>query len=266
MVKRNFVTHSAFKKIAAAAMLSFSLAGCFRPAAVVSTETLSYREIRSALADTIFSIGTFSASGTISVESPTIAQSIGFELSSRRLDSIRILLEGPFGITVGAGLFSRTEYTVYNAMNNSVYQGNSAKPAAGFPVINKIPVNVLLSALNGVQEIPSSAEPDSFQVSGNVYRFVFLNNKTMKEVYEVDRASRRVLLYSRYNEEGSPVWKLRYRYTKNDLAQWVPEETAVTIPSQKITLTIEYTGARYNGTVPGYALDIPDDAKTITIE
>lgn len=247
-------------------LVSVITSGCFHSPKPVFNSEMTPAEISLSLEHTVSSIKTFSASGVISVESPSLSQNVGFTLTSRGQDSVRIILEGPFGIRAGAGLFSRNSFKVYSALNNTLYQGSSQKQLAGFPIINNVPIGVLISALNGIQFFSSSAEPDSFLFNNGLYRFVYLQNTGVKDIYEFDGFSQRILRYDRFDANGKAVWNLRYQYTKNDTTQQIPKITAIRIPSKDISITIEFGEAQYNAAVPAYSIETPDDAETVTIK
>jgi hypothetical protein len=63
--------------------------------------------------------------GSISIQTPEIAQSGSFELLLKKPDSLLVRLEGPFGIDVGAALLSRQEFQFYDIFRNRVIVGES---------------------------------------------------------------------------------------------------------------------------------------------
>ena len=68
-------------------------------------------------------ITTMEGTGSISVQTPDVAQSGSFELLLQKPDSLLIKLEGPFGIDVGTALVSRQEFQFYDVLRNRLIIG-----------------------------------------------------------------------------------------------------------------------------------------------
>lgn len=68
-------------------------------------------------------ITTMEGTGSISVQTPDMAQSGSFELLLQKPDSLLIRLEGPFGIDVGTALVSRQEFQFYDVLRNRLIVG-----------------------------------------------------------------------------------------------------------------------------------------------
>jgi outer membrane biogenesis lipoprotein LolB len=89
----------------------------------------------------------FSAEGSISVSTPTMEQSAGFEMIARGDDSVKMSIFGPFGITVGTALFIPGQFTAYSALNNTVYRGSPERQLRSLPFVSAIPFEVIMGTL-----------------------------------------------------------------------------------------------------------------------
>ncbi|MDD8019286.1 MAG: DUF4292 domain-containing protein, partial [Bacteroidota bacterium] len=148
------------------------------------------------------SLQTFSAEGSLSIDSPRLSQSAGFQLAVKKPDSLRIILEGPFGITVGQALITKEHFIAYNALQNSVYEG---KTSSGFAMMKGIDISpdVIVDAATGIRRFDDDqTQPDSFYISQNNYILKFLSLAGWK-VYTVDGNSQRIIRVETFNKNSN---------------------------------------------------------------
>jgi outer membrane biogenesis lipoprotein LolB len=242
-------------------------AGC---ASVPQTEiagTLSTDELRQSLDNSGIASKNFSAEGTITVNSPSMNQSAGFDLITRGGDSVKMAVYGPFGITVGTALFTRNEFTAYNALNNTVYRGDPEQQMKMLPFIKDIPFELLISSLQGNHPLLPSVVIDSFTVqSGGNYRFTTPVNDTLYDKYIVDGQFLRITQCVRRSVDGKVLWRVEYEYARNKEGDIVPEQVRVSIPSKESSLSLEYEYVSREVSSAPMSISFPEDAEIITIE
>ncbi len=254
-------------KIPAALAAALLLAGCATVPKPVFNEAMSEEELVNTLRQTAMDISHFSAEGTITVNSPSVNQSAGIEVSARGTDSVKLSVYGPFGITVGSGLLTRNEFAAYNALNNTLYRGSPEKQMRSLPFINDIPVELFAGALQGIHTVHAARGIDSFSVqAGRKYFFTRSYDDGSFDKFVFSDEYRRITRCTRYNRDGTPLWIVRYYYKQEGNGAVLPEQVEVEIPRRELTVTIEYGSASYTAPPAAFTLDHPEDARTVTIE
>ena len=210
-------------------------------------------------------VRTFSADGSISVASPRITQSAGFRLDVKRPDSVKLVIEGPFGITVARAVFTKEHFIAYSALQNSVYEGNT-DAKSGFIKMIDVPPALIIDALAGIRRFaPDETSPDSFSVSGRNYRLQFFSNRTIKR-YGVDISSNRIVSVETLNREnGTLLWRESYEYERTD-SSWDPLSVTITVPEKQTTVEIVYNSVSINPDLSPLTIAVPEDAERIHIE
>jgi len=100
------------------------LAGCASvPKPDLAGKTVNPEIVRQIVRGNYEKVRSMTGSGTISVETPEMAQSGSFELFLRKPDSVLVKIEGPFGISVGSILITRQEFVFYNSLENQLITG-----------------------------------------------------------------------------------------------------------------------------------------------
>jgi hypothetical protein len=248
------------------------LSGCSSTRQTTFDRSLSASEIIESVNAQADSIRTFTAYGNINVETPTMNQSAGFDLAVKKSevsfgsDSIRIIVEGPFGITVGKALFTKRRFVAYNAMNNTVYEGDLTQGMKKLPMMSQFPPEVLIDALSGVRKFNDIAtEPDSFYLTDKFYVIVFSGKQTTAK-FKVDPNSMRISNVKKYSSAGELLLEESYSYQQLETGQWRPFTARIVVPEKQITLDIILDEVTINGVIGSMLITIPDDAERTTIQ
>lgn len=211
--------------------------------------------------------GSFSADGTITVTTPTMNQSAGFDVATRGTDSVKINVYGPFGITVGSALYVNPRFTAYNALNNTVYRGSPERQMKQLPFIKDIPFALFIGTLQGRHAFRPGAALDSFTVrEDGSYSFTISRENGAYERYLYNASTDRISRCTYFTADGSSVWSIRYYYNRTEAGAVVPEQVEVSIPSKGASLLIEYGERSNENSAEEFALPYPDDAEVITVE
>ncbi len=249
-------------------LLAVILFGCAPPPSKIAPEeTLTFEEISASLRESANSFETFSAEGSITVESPQLSQAVGFELASRGNDSMKIIVQGPFGITVGMALFTKNNFTAYNAINNSLYRG-SLTAQSKFPLLASLSPSIAFNALQGLFVFAPEQSADSFSVSQDgIFSFVILTGEKTYDSYFYNPNYKRIVRYVRKQlETNETMWNISYQFTKKENGAIMPEIITLTIPKEQTTLTIEYESALFNKEIANLKISFPNDAEVITVQ
>jgi outer membrane biogenesis lipoprotein LolB len=241
--------------------------GCATVPKPAANETMSVDELRFRLLRTTDALKDFSAEGSITVNTPTMNQSAGFDLSARGTDSVKISVCGPFGITVGAALLTRTEFTAYNALNNTVYRGSPEKQTRMLPFINNVPFELLIGTLKGIHPFTVSAMIDSVVAEpGHSFAFScsYQDGSFDRFVYNID--VNRITKCTRRDGDGTMLWSVKYWYKQSNDSIIVPEQVEVNVPSKETTLLMEYSSATYATILSALTISYPEDAEIRIVE
>lgn len=247
-----------------AALLLF-LAGCSSKETVAIDGSLSPHAIIAQVNSMTASVQTFSALGSLSVETPQMSQAVGFDLAVKKPDSIMISIEGPFGITVGKALFTKESFIAYNALNNTLYQGNPQVGMQSLPFFAGINTDIMLDALSGIRRFGDTmSEPDSFSIGKNSYIFTFMH-QLQRTKFFVDGRSFLITRVVTYRNNGSIVWEERYTYTRLKEGRWEPSTIWISVPDRSMSMEFIYDEISLNIPLTNFTIAYPLDAERVTL-
>ena len=131
----------------------------------LAAKTLNAQLVQQTVRGNYEKVHSLTGSGTITVETPEIAQSGSFELFLHKPDSVLVKIEGPFGISVGSALITRDGFMFYNSLQNQLITGpvTSANLSRIFRV--KLTFDELMALFTGGSFLASDdALPDTVVV------------------------------------------------------------------------------------------------------
>jgi hypothetical protein len=253
-------------------ILLAALAGCSsRKEAVTAEKFLSADDVIAAVNAQSSSIQTFSAVGSLNIETPRMSQSAGFDLavkkanSSAGSDSIRISVEGPFGITFARVLFTTDRFIAYNALNNTLYTGDPKKGLQSVPLLSNIETAVVVDALSGLRRFDHAFfSPDSFYTTASSYFFHFTSEDVLTAI-TVDASSMRISKVKTYDMKGTLLWEEDYSYTQFPSGAWKPETARITVPARSTSIEFYFDEVTINAPLSSLSITYPDDAERISI-
>ncbi len=267
MIQNRFVSYSV-TVILAMGILS----GCSSTKEIFTDHSLSVSEIIATVNAQADSIQTFSAYGNINVETLTMNQGAGFDLRVKKSngsfgpDSVRIVVEGPFGITLAKALFTKQRFILYNALNNTIYEGDPSNGLNSFPMMSSFPPEVLIDAMSGVRKFNDiTNEPDSFYLTDKFYAVVF-SGKQSTVKFNVDPNSMRIANVKTYKTTGELLLEESYSYQQLETGQWRPSTARIVVPEKSITLDISLDEITINEAIGSMLITIPEDAERATIQ
>ncbi len=252
-------------------LLLVYIGGCSSTRGTIVDRSFSSYQIMEAVNSLSDSIHTFSAYGSINVVTPQLSQGAGLDLLVKKSespmgpDSIRIIVEGPFGITLVKALFTRTHFTAYNALNNTLYEGDPNKGMRMLPIMSSFPPDLLIDALSGVRRFDDhSVEPDSFYTTESFYVLVF-SNDIGRSIFSIDLQSLRIVKVKTYKNGGELLWEESYDYRKMDNGSYQQETARIHVPERSITVEINFDEITLNSSIDSMTISTPDDAERVTL-
>ncbi|MEW5799749.1 MAG: DUF4292 domain-containing protein [Bacteroidota bacterium] len=248
------------------AVIAALLYGCSAKKEIITADrSFSSSEIMMMVNSLPASIQTFTAVGSLNVETPQMSQSAGFVLAVKKPDSIRIIVEGPFGITVGSALFTNHHFVAYNALNNTLYTGDPAKGMKSFPFFSGVESGVLIDAISGVRRFNDAfTTPDSFSITDETYRFRFANGMYVTHIF-VDPRSMRIVRVQTYTRDASLMWEELYTYVQGNDGLWQPATSKIVVPERMTSIEFMFDEVTFNPVLSSLSISYPDDAEQILI-
>ncbi|MBF8294836.1 MAG: hypothetical protein HW389_1381 [Bacteroidetes bacterium] len=208
-------------------------------------------------------VQSLNGSGTITVESPELAQSGSFELMLHKPDSILVKIEGPFGIHVGSVLLTRTDFLFYNSLQNQLISG-SVTPAN----INRIfRINLtfdeLLNLFTGGSFFADDGnDPDTLVVEDNQFVLTY-GNSAGKRRYWIDPGTLLISKVQHLDTNGKLVLEERFEKFQDLGGASLPRHIRLTQHQARRLVAVAFSSLSINTSDVPLVLDIPTNAERV---
>ncbi len=249
---------------AAGIILATSLFGCASsPAIRLAGKPVSPQLVREIVKANHELVQSLSGRGTISVETPEIAQSGSFELQLHKPDSVLVNVEGPFGIDVGSVLLTRNSFLFYNSFQNQVVSGPVT--ANNLRRIFKMDVTFdeLMTLFTGGSFFrEDERDPESISEEENqvilVYRSAYGHRR-----YVVDPASMLIARIQHLDINGKLFLEERFDRFRTVGEVSLPRYIRLTQHAARRALSVSFSALDVNPGRAPLVLDIPANAEQI---
>ena len=240
------------------------LAGC----ASVSTINLAGKTISPEMVQQIVKVNrervlSVKGSGTISVETPDIAQSGSVELLLHKPDSILVKVEGPFGINVGSALITRTDFCFYNSLQNQYVTG-----AVNAATLNRIfRVNLtfdeLLSLFTGGSILAGDGtSADSLSIEENQFVLTY-KHETGSRRYWIDPATLLIARIQLLDGTGRLFLEERFEKFRALGEASLPRQIRITQHLSRRIVAVAFSDLAINTGAAPLVLDVPTNAERV---
>jgi hypothetical protein len=242
----------------------FLLSGC----ASVPTVNLAGRTVSPAMVQQMVKVNrekvlSLKGSGTISVESPEMAQSGSFELLLHKPDSILVKVEGPFGINVGSVLLTRTDFHFYNSFQNQLISGsvNASNLNRIFRV--NLTFDELLSLFTGGSFFAGDdSPPDSLFVEENQFVLTYRRDAGSRR-YWIDPGTLLIAKIQHLDPKGKLFLEERFEKFRDLGDASLPRQIRITQHLTRRVVAVAFSTLAINtGAVP-LVLDVPTNAERV---
>lgn len=245
-------------------------AGCASTQEISLRENLPMDDIIREVNAHAKAISTLHGEGTISVETPSFANSASFDITVKRQpDSVRVIVEGPFGIHLASLLFTSDHYTFYNSIKNEVMEGalsaDSFSASGNFqPSFMNLLIDPkeMLNTLCETRMLDTDETPDSFYTSDGNYVFEF-RRSPYRVRYTVDGANLVVAKIEHIDSSGTLEMEERYSYNKRKDGVMAPKAILLRHSGIGSAVSVSYESVVLNAGSEPLALSIPSDARRI---
>jgi outer membrane lipoprotein-sorting protein len=248
----------------AAATLFIMLHGCApSPAVKLSGRSVSVQTVRNIVKANHDLVRSLRGSGTISVETPEVAQSGSFELKLHKPDSVLVNVEGPFGINIGSVLLTRDSFLFYNSLQNQVVSG--AVTASNLSRIFKMELTFdeLLTLFTGGSFFPEdNGDPESISEEENQYVLVYRADYGRRR-YFVDPVSMLIARIQHLDSNGKMFLEERFERIRAVGQVSLPRYIRLTQHTARRTVSVSFSTLDVNPGRTPLVLDIPANAEHI---
>jgi outer membrane lipoprotein-sorting protein len=208
-------------------------------------------------------VQSLNGSGTITVETPEIAQSGSFELVLHKPDSILMKIEGPFGIHVGSALLTRTGFVFYNSLQNQLITGslNAANLNRIFRV--NLTFDELLNLFTGGSFVAGdNNDPDSLVVEDSQIVMSYGSSGGTRR-YWIDPASLLILKIQHTDASGKLLLEERFEKFRSLGDASLPRQIRVTQQQARRIVAVAFSSLAINADGVPLVLDIPTNAERV---
>jgi outer membrane lipoprotein-sorting protein len=240
------------------------LGGCASvPKANLAGRTIAPEMVQRIVRDNREKVRSLTGSGTITVETPELAQSGSFELFLHKPDSILVNVEGPFGIHVGSVLLTRTDFLFYNSLKNQLVTG--AVNAVNLNRIFRINLTFdeLLSLFTGGSFLEGDDHaPDSIAVENNQFVLTY-RDKAGSRRYWIDPTSLLITRIQHLDLRGILFLEERFENFRALGDASLPRYVRLTQQLSRRVVAVSFSSFAINdGGVP-LMLDVPTNAERV---
>jgi outer membrane lipoprotein-sorting protein len=208
-------------------------------------------------------VQSLNGSGTITVETPDIAQSGSFELMMHKPDSILVKFEGPFGIHVGAALLTRTGFVFYNSLQNKLITGsiNAANLNRIFRV--NLTFDELLNLFTGGSFVAGDDnKPDSLVVEESQLVMSYGDSAGVRR-YWIDPGTMLIVKIQHTDATGKLVLEERFERFRDVGEASLPRQIRLTQHQARRVVAVTFSSLAVNAGDAPLVIDIPTNAERV---
>lgn len=253
-------------------LLSFSLllplfTGCSSTETVKEeVEMLSSERLINKLEVNRRKVRNFEGNGTIQIQSKKMDNTADFVAVLIKPDSMKLSVTGPFGIELADILVSKKQFTFYQALNNTAYQGSINDDVIKNILKIDLKFNDLLDAFTGSINLSDKLykKPDGFKVEEGNYIITYDDSSAnLRYSYKIDIRDLGIREYLLTNLSNVPIMKTTNSKFKLVETVPVPQVTEILFYSRKESMKIEYEKFRINNKQLFIEFSIPEDADIV---
>jgi hypothetical protein len=205
-------------------------------------------------------------SGTISIETPEIAQNVSFELTLRKPDSVMVRIEGPFGIDLGLALLTRREFFFYNSMENRLLSGPTTSENLGRVLRIRMEFEDLLNLFSGGTFLSEDiGRPVRLSIVDDEYVLTYVHDRGSRQ-YHVDPRSYQIVRIQHLDREGGIQAEQTFGQFLTTDGIVVPQIVRALMRPQHRRLSIAYSDLSINPSLLEFHFEVPSDAERTRLQ
>ncbi|HEX9615600.1 MAG TPA: DUF4292 domain-containing protein [Bacteroidota bacterium] len=242
-----------------------TLAGCSAGVGLAD-RTMTAESVEAEVLRNAGQVRTLTGSGTLSVETPEIAQSVAFELTMRKPDSVMIRVEGPFGIDLGLALVTSREFLFYNSMSNELLAGPTNSANLGRILRVGLEFEDLLNLFSGGEFFREDrGAPAAFAIEEEEYVLTF-RTPTGARRYRIEPRSFQIVGIDHLDGDGTLFLEQSFGNFVIIDGITLPQIVRITSRQERRRLSLAYSDFSVNPPSLQFNFDVPADAERARVE
>ncbi|MCX7984622.1 MAG: DUF4292 domain-containing protein [Bacteroidetes bacterium] len=228
------------------------------------TQRFSYTNFLEIYSTRSLTLSPFFAEGKLTVETPSFAHTGSFTVYLKRPDTLFLLIQGPFGLKIGSGLFTPTSFMFYNSIQNQLITG--APTIENLSRIFHIPLtfNDLLDMFVGGSLFTDDRRPpDDVSFEPELTILTYSDAHGIRK-YWIDNSTHQLHRVQIYNSTNSLLLEQTYKNFHDVQSTKVPYSIqVVNVPNnQRIALSYS-TVSTQNHWSKSFQVTYPENAERI---
>jgi hypothetical protein len=201
--------------------------------------------------------------GTISVETPSLAQSGSFALTLRKPDSVLLNLRGPFGIRLGIALLTRQGFLFYNSIKNQLISGSTNnKNLSRIFRVNLSFDDILNLFTGGIFFADDLHTPDETRVEEEQFVLFYRSGEGGRQ-YWIDPPSLLIRKIQFLDRDGKLTFEQSFSNFQTFDGVVLPSTIRVVQPKERQMVALVYSELSVNTDPIQFTLNIPSNAERI---
>ena len=201
--------------------------------------------------------------GSISIETPELAQSGSFNLTLQKPDSILVNLQGPFGIKVGSVLVTRSDFLFYNSFANKLITGSTKKDNLSRIFHIQIEFDDLINLFAGGMFFDDDQHPPDDTRFENGQWIFFYADRSSKRQYWIDPISLTIKRIQFLDQNGTITLEQTFSNFEDVQGMEMPFLIRVVQPKTQQVLSLSYSDVLLNVESLQFTITVPQNAERI---
>lgn len=241
----------------------FILGGCSSvPSANLTGRSISPELVQRNVKVNKEKVQSLTGSGTLSIETPEIAQSGSFEMLLHKPDSILVKIEGPFGIHVGAVLLTRSDFSFYNSLQNQLITGTVNASNLNRIFRMNLTFDELLSLFTGGSFFDGDESPDSITVEDNQFVLTY-GKESGSRRYWIDPGTMLIAKIQHIDATGKLDLEERFEKFRDLGDASLPRLIRLTQHQARRVVAVAFSSLTINTDDVPLMLDVPTNAERV---
>jgi outer membrane lipoprotein-sorting protein len=237
---------------------------CATHKASIGSKTISADQVHEVVFANQSRILTAKGEGTISIETPAMAQSGSFLLTLKKPDSLLVNLQGPFGIKIGSALVTRTNFLFYNSLENRLYSGETTSRNLSRVMRVTIGFDDLMNLFTGGVFLKGDiGEPDTTGVEDDQFTLLYKNGLGTHKYY-IDPRTLLITRTEALDEQGKLEMEQRFLDFQTVDGTLAPYNIRLIQPKERRMVSVVYSNLTLNAQDLEFNFTYPRNAKRVT--
>lgn len=244
----------------------FLLTSCSAPQKTETVEILSAERLINKLEANRRRIRSFEGTGSLNVKTPSFDNGASFKIVIQKPDSIWLSIYGPFGIDLAQILVTKTNFSFYEALHNTVYTGKLTDDILKEIFKINLPLADLLDAFTGAVNFSTRLykEPTFFDISQDKYLLSYVDSTSKTTTrYTVDVKDLSVISCKIEDFAGNVLLESQYSSFVILETTSAPQNISIKQEKRKEYIDIEYKNISANRKNIKIDFSIPENADII---